>query len=182
MINMNGNKIKASKNFKRKPSFKNALVQSIGGGNTCVFNKNSFDLILKHTKNYNLDYVSHDWLIYILITAMGGNVFFDRFSLNINYRQHSNNLIGSNITFVGRLRRLYDVFFKKSLQDWNSRHINFLETVSIHPKNYATYAHFKKCRDANLITRISSYYKSGIYRQTKSTSFILFISILLRRF
>lgn len=182
MIDVNGNKIGASKNFKRKPSFQNALVQSIGGGNTCVFNKNSFDLILKHTKNYNLDYVSHDWLIYILITAMRGNVFFDRFFLNINYRQHSNNLIGSNITFLGRFRRLYDVFIKKSLQDWNSKHINFLETVPIHPKNYATYAHFKKCRDANLITRIYSYYKSGIYRQTKLTSFILFVSILLRRF
>ena len=35
-----------SPHFKRPPSFKNALIQNIGGGNTMVFNKAAKNIIV----------------------------------------------------------------------------------------------------------------------------------------
>jgi hypothetical protein len=45
LVDVNGNQIGCSPLFTKKPSFANALVQSIAGGNTMVFNKKARDLI-----------------------------------------------------------------------------------------------------------------------------------------
>jgi glycosyltransferase involved in cell wall biosynthesis len=51
------------------PSFRNALVQSIAGGNTMVFNVALKRLIENAGP---LDVPSHDWWVYILVTGSGG--------------------------------------------------------------------------------------------------------------
>lgn len=181
IINSNGNYLGMSPNFKREPGFKNALVQSIGGGNTCVFNKKTFDTILKVTSYDDYDYASHDWLLYIVITAINGNVFFDKNSY-INYRQHKSNIIGSNKSLKSKYRRLYDLFVNKIYVGWNDSHIKILDNLEIHPNNKYVYDCFKKCRDQSICVRTISFFRSGIYRQQSFTSFLIFLGVLFRRF
>ena len=59
-----------SQNYKRPPSFANALVQNMGGGNTMVFNSEARTLINKHS--LNMDIISHDWMMYLFVSAVGG--------------------------------------------------------------------------------------------------------------
>lgn len=181
IIDSDGNQLGMSPNFKRKPAFKNALVQSIGGGNTCVFNKKTFDTILKLTLCNDFDYVSHDWLIYMVITAIDGNVFFDKNSY-INYRQHKDNIIGSNKSLKSKYKRFYDMFVNNVYVGWNDSHIKILDNLEIHPKNKDIYVCFKKCRDKSIYVRTTNFFRSGIYRQQSFTSFLIFLSILFRKF
>ncbi len=55
--------------FFSPPSFRNALVPSIAGGNTMVFNQASKRLMEGAGP---LDVPSHDWWMYILVTGSGG--------------------------------------------------------------------------------------------------------------
>lgn len=180
-VDFNGNKIGMSPIFNRKPSFQNALVQSIGGGNTSLFNKNSFNLILKYTENANFDYVSHDWLIYIIITAVGGNVNYDK-KPSVNYRQHKTNVIGSNLSLKAKFKRSYDLFVNNIYLDWNEKHIKFLDNLDIHPKNINVYNNYKKCRDNSLQVRVISFFRSGIHRQTSLATLIIFITVIMKKF
>lgn len=181
IIDCNGKQLGMSPNFKRQPVFKNALVQSIGGGNTCVFNKKTFDTILKLTSDNDFDYVSHDWLIYLIITAVDGNVFYDKNSY-INYRQHKANIIGSNRSFKSKYKRFYDVFVNEVYVDWNDSHIKILDKLDIHPKNKYTYLSYKKCKDKSIWIRAKNFIGSGIHRQNRLNSFLLFLSVLFRKF
>lgn len=58
--------------FRRPPSFANALVQSIGGGNTMVFNRAACQLLRQAGPPQAI--VSHDWWAYLLVTGVGGQV------------------------------------------------------------------------------------------------------------
>lgn len=68
-----------------------------------IFNKAAKELISKIDMNINI--VSHDWFIYQLISGTGGNIYYDD-KTSMLYRQHSNNLIGSNIGIIPRIKRL----------------------------------------------------------------------------
>ena len=56
--------------FERTPNFRNALVQSIAGGNTMVFNRAARDLLRQAGENVTA--VTHDWWAYMLVTGCGG--------------------------------------------------------------------------------------------------------------
>ena len=79
--------------FKRMPSFANALVQNIGGGNTMVFNLAAKRLLEK--AGSDIEIPSHDWWTYMLVLGCGGKVFYDT-NPYIRYRQHDANLVGAN--------------------------------------------------------------------------------------
>lgn len=59
--------------FKRLPSFRNALVQSIAGANTMVFNR-AARLLLRKTPS-QLEIVFHDWWAYMLVSGCDGRIF-----------------------------------------------------------------------------------------------------------
>ncbi|QWA09340.1 hypothetical protein GTU79_18300 [Sodalis ligni] len=63
--------------FKRSPGFSNALVQSIGGGNTIFINRAAREIAVRAGL---VDVVSHDWWLYILISGVG--VLFLRSTTN----------------------------------------------------------------------------------------------------
>ncbi|WP_187436049.1 glycosyltransferase family 2 protein [Bradyrhizobium hipponense] len=104
-----------SMEFKKPPSFRNALVQSIAGGNTMVFNRAAREL-LKRVADGNV--IIHDWMTYIVISAVGGTIFYDK-RPSLRYRQHENNLVGANISLRARLRRVR-MLLKGQWQEWNS--------------------------------------------------------------
>ena len=91
--------LRASPLFKHPPRFENALVQSIGGGNTMVMNRAALDL-LQDTAGQAKGIVSHDWWAYQLIAGAGGVVIYDRMP-TVLYRQHSGNLVGASDSAFG---------------------------------------------------------------------------------
>ena len=87
-------------------SFRNALVQSIAGGNTMVFNQRA-KMVLEKTGLQQV--VSHDWWLYQLIKGVGGVVFYDP-QPSLLYRQHNGALVGHNCGFKAKLDRIFYVF------------------------------------------------------------------------
>src|SRR5689334_21864250 len=73
--------------FRRPPSFANALVQSLGGANTMVFNRAAKRLV-EAVGVPNV--VLHDWWLYQLVSGAGGAVFYDPEPM-LDYRQHPDN-------------------------------------------------------------------------------------------
>src|SRR5258708_30243627 len=72
LIDEAGNEIGFSPLFHRKPGFRSALVQSIAGGNTMVFNQKARELVV--FCGADVDVPAHDWWLYQVTSACGGPV------------------------------------------------------------------------------------------------------------
>ena len=165
--------------FVKGPSFANALVQNIGGGNTMVFNRAAKDLIVSAAVDTNV--FSHDWWSYQIVTGAGGYVVYDPEPC-LKYRQHANNHIGGNLSWKSRLLRV-----RKLLQGrfrvWNDinlkaleRHKHLLTNDSLNVLN-----DFKKARQSSLFTRLFFFARSGIHRQTFLGNLGLLLGIVLNK-
>lgn len=179
LIDANGQTIGFSPLFRRAPSFANALVQSIAGGNTMLFNAATARL-LSLTPDH-VPIISHDWWTYIIVTGCGGRVNYDAHPA-IDYRQHGNNLIGSNSSVRDRLVRLHRML-KGTFRHWND--VN-LEAVS-HFRQHLTYENqqilelFGSARRAPLYRKLSLISQSGVYRQTLPGNLGLVAASLMQR-
>lgn len=164
LIDESGTIIGLSPVFSRPTSFANALVQSIGGGNTMVFNSATHALF--RLGGAQLDIVAHDWWAYIVVTGAGGKVFHDM-SPSISYRQHEANIIGSNSDMRARLVRLR-MTFSGRFRSWNSRNIAALDSIqsSLSLDSKVTLEYFKKARRSRGLNRFLSLWRAGVYRQT----------------
>jgi glycosyltransferase involved in cell wall biosynthesis len=180
LTNSKGEQIGLSPLFKLPPSFSNSLVQSIAGGNTMVFNKAARDIIAKAKLN-DLDIVSHDWFIYQLISGAGGEVYYDS-TPEILYRQHGNNLIGSNTGLLAKIFRIKQLL-KGSFKDWNDKNIQVLSTNAdlLTKDNQIKLKDFDRARKSWFIPRIIGLIKCGIYRQTIFGNLGLVVAALLKR-
>ncbi|HEX5211409.1 MAG TPA: glycosyltransferase family 2 protein [Pseudolabrys sp.] len=165
--------------FARPISFRNAIVQSLGGGNTMVFNAAAKRLL---ETTGRLDVVLHDWWLYQLVSAVGGAVHYDPQPM-LKYRQHPDNLIGSNHGWAARLVRLR-MIFQGRFRDWNAKNIAALERIPAHlitPPNRAALALFVKLRAASLFKRLYYLRQSGIYRQTVFGNIGLIVATIVKR-
>lgn len=164
--------------FSRPPSFTNALVQNIAGGNTMVMNKKAHTLLCTVGKQ---NIVSHDWWVYLLITGAGGYIYYDSVP-SIQYRQHSDNEIGANVGLLAKLKRLRGVL-KGNFSDWNTLHVEALNNNCnvLTKENLQTLNYFKKSKNAPLFKRILFANKSGIYRQTVEGNIALWIAVVLNK-
>ena len=172
-------KLGKSIEFKKSPSFQNALTQNIFGGNTMVFNRTAYDLISSSKINQKI--IAHDWWCYQIISGAGGNVFYDK-NIYLKYRQHNNNLIGSNISLKDKWMRLCKVANGnfKIQNDHNLRGIiNNQNLLTIN--NGKTLANFIKARESSFLKRIFYFLKSGVYRQTLIGNIALFIGIVIKK-
>ena len=165
--------------FNKPPSFTNALVQNIGGGNTMVFNKATKDLILETTKNATV--VSHDWWCYQIVTGVGGHVIYDSEPC-LKYRQHAHNLVGANTSWRKRFQRILELLqgrFRKR-NDINlaalSAHMHLLTTT-----NQKVLNDFIQARQSSLPKRLALFKQSGIYRQTLFGNLGLLLGIFLNK-
>ena len=180
LINSNGQFIGNSKTFKKPPLFCNALVQSIAGGNTMVFNYQAYQLLLK-TKIYGKIIPSHDWLLYLLVTSHSGSVLYYP-EPSVLYRQHSNNLIGSNKGLKALIFRA-----KKALSGQWKEWIDINIDILLKSPNLSSMArreidHFEEMRCAKRVTkRLTMFRKSGVYRQSLFGNINLIISIILKK-
>ena len=159
-------------------SFSNALVQSIAGGNTMVFNQSAKELLEKAGL---LNVVSHDWWAYQLIIGAGGVVFYDP-EPTLLYRQHSDALVGSNSSFKAKIDRI-GFALNGRFKEWNSINCAALLSVKhlLTKDNRDILFTFDKFRGAKFKDRIKLLKVRGLYRQTWQGTLSLWFAILINK-
>ncbi|WP_245468352.1 MULTISPECIES: glycosyltransferase family 2 protein [unclassified Mesorhizobium] len=165
--------------FKRPPSFRNALVQSIAGGNTMLFNRAARDLLAKASAR--TDFVSHDWWAYLIVTAAGGKVRYEPRPL-VRYRQHGANLVGANVSWRARFSRLGRLF-QGQFATWTDSNLTGLAVNrDLITRDAALCLRlFIRARKGSALRRFSLLGKSGVYRQTLMGTLGLYLAFLWRR-
>jgi glycosyltransferase involved in cell wall biosynthesis len=164
LVDCDNRVIGSSPLFRKPPSFANALMQNIAGGNTMVLN-HAARMILKQV-GQDLNVVTHDWWAYLVVTACGGRVKYDA-EPTVRYRQHGNNLVGSNADAKARLTRI-KMLWDGRFRDLNDRHIQALASLleNMTPENARILARFEQARKAWLVPRLLAFLRMGLYRQT----------------
>ena len=165
--------------FPRPPVFRNALVQSIAGGNTMVFNLRARELIFQIGED--IDVVTHDWLLYLAVTACKGIVLYDP-KPTTRYRQHGRNVIGANSGWQASLRRAV-MLARGDFRHSNNRNASALERIlpTFSPQNEIAFNRFCKARTSGLVSRIRGFRRVGVYRQTVLGQLGLWIGAILGR-
>lgn len=69
--------------YKKGPSFANAVMDCIPLGITCVFNRKARDMIMQNTPRYSC---GQDWWVYLLCEGLG-RVIYDRGFSSVKYRR-----------------------------------------------------------------------------------------------
>jgi hypothetical protein len=162
-IAADGRPIGLSPLFRKPPAFRNALVQSIGGGNTMAFNRAAHNLLVSAGP---VDVACHDWWTYLLVSGAGGRVYYDPVP-SLDYRQHDKNQIGANMGFRARLARIHGMFAGQ-LRGWLDLHTTAL-LASEHlltPENRKLLDAACAMRSASFIDRIRACRQIRPYRQT----------------
>jgi glycosyltransferase involved in cell wall biosynthesis len=164
--------------FRHPPGFRNALVQSIAGGNTMVFNLAAKLLIEKAGE---LNVPSHDWWVYQLISGAEGEVFYDPSSYLL-YRQHKEALVGGNNSFSEKIERVM-MLLQGRFKEWNSQNIAALkDSKHLLAKNHQEVLKiFEILRGAQLKERIRLMRVCGLYRQTRYGTISLFLAALFKK-
>jgi glycosyltransferase involved in cell wall biosynthesis len=162
--------------FLKPPSFKNALIQSIAGGNTMAFNNPLKKVMQKYPR---VDVVSHDWWLYILNELVGGKTLYDSES-TILYRQHARSLIGANTGFLAKMKRLR-MLLGGTYRRYNTLHLEAFSRFSIQTskKNIDLIDQFLIMRDKPLHVRWQMIKKLGFYRQTWDGHLALYLGAIL---
>ena len=164
--------------FLKPPSFRNAIVQSIAGGNTMAFN-NALKKIVSQFKR--ADIVSHDWWLYIVNELSGGATLYDKES-TILYRQHSCSLIGANTGFIAKLKRLR-MLLNGVYRDYNTKHLDTFNQINLPSKkaNIKLIDEFFIRRDQAMPERLRMIGDLGLYRQTLDGQVALYLGAFLHK-
>lgn len=165
--------------FKKSPSFANALIQNIGGGNTMVFNREACRIVAE--TSIDTAVVSHDWWAYIIISGCGGQVYYDPVP-SVRYRQHRDNLIGENTSWGARFLRVRELF-KGRLKGWSQIHIQALSKHQerLTAENVRTLELFASARQGWLPMRLLQLIRSNVYRQTSLDNVGLALAAIFRK-
>jgi hypothetical protein len=159
-------------------TFRNALIQSIAGGNTMVFNQATKTLLESVGM---VPSPSHDWWLYQLVTGAGGVMYYDP-KPYIFYRQHAKALVGGNSSLLAtliRLCKLFDGRYKK-WTDSNIQSLRQAETLLL-SNNIEVLNLFDLMRNAKLKDRLRLLEICGLYRQTWRGTISLLIFAILKK-
>jgi len=164
--------------FAITPSFENALVQSIAGGNTMVFN-HAAKLAIQIDPQHEI--VSHDWWAYLVITGMGGQFVYDPIPTTY-YRQHKANIIGGKKGVFKKFSRLNSLL-SGSLQEWIEGRCAGLYSVvdKLTTQNQFIFQQFCKLRKSSIFTRVLGMKRLGIHRQHFSENVAFYFAVILNK-
>lgn len=163
IVNRDGSHLGYSPLFGKPPSFGNALVQNIGGGNTMLMNAVARDLLLQvGMKNV----VAHDWWTYKVVAGAGGSVFYDP-RPSLKYRQHDRNQVGANNSWRASLKRIKMIAAGR-FAEWSEVDCAALSEIEPLLTAFAVkqLRAFNECRRATFWRRPIFLLKSGVYRQS----------------
>lgn len=167
-----------SPEFTLPRSFRNALVQSICGGNTQVFNQPAKELLEQAGMQL---VVSHDWWLYQIVKGAGGTFYYEP-KPTLLYRQHANALVGGNQSFKGKIDRMLYVVNGR-FKNWNDINYNALCNINhlLTKDNQDILKTFGKFRGAKLKDRVRLLEVCGLYRQTWRSTFNLWIATIFNK-
>jgi glycosyltransferase involved in cell wall biosynthesis len=163
--------------FRRPPSFRNALLQSIGGGNTMVLNRAAF--VLLRESCHRTIFVAHDWWAYLICSGAGGSVRYDPVP-HLSYRQHGENAVGANTGLgaqFGRLRHLAGGGYA----GWITRNLDALARCDylLTPDARAAADELRVIKSARGLAAAMGFRHSGLYRQSRIQDAILTVAAML---
>ena len=162
--------------FKKKPSLRNAVVQSIAGGNTMTWTK-KFHQELQSHPIYSP--ASHDWYLYQFCTYFNHKFIFNTRPV-ILYRQHENNVVGSNVGFLNTLKRI-NLGLKGQYKFWhecNRHHLYSFKKYKHSKDNRMIVDEFYNLREMKFF-RIKYLRKLNIYRQTLQGQIMLYLATII---
>ena len=164
LIDERGDEIGLSQLFQKKPQFRCALVQSIVGGNTMVFNRKARELLVYCGADVNVP--SHDWWLYQVTSACGGEVHYDAYP-SVRYRQHGENAVAANVGWTARMRRLH-MLRQGRFRYWEDLNIAALARLRQHmtAENRRIFDLFCTARHQPLLQRAIIFAQIGVHRQT----------------
>ena len=164
LIDETGKPIGISPLIPKRLDFSNALVQNVAGGNTMVFN-HALVKTLRHA-GADLDIVSHDWWLYIATTATQGKALFDQ-EPHVLYRQHKDNLVGSNMGLTSRFKRLQKLF-SGQFAGWIQQNNLCLQKLETHMTIEAIHRAqlLASIHQVYLYKRLVYFFQSGVRRQS----------------
>lgn len=151
--------------FSRKPSFQNAIVQSLAGGNTMVMNDAAREIIAESCRR--TPFVTHDWWSYLVVSGAGGVVYYDE-KPTVDYRQHDKNLIGANSSWRARMLRIL-LMAGGRFAVWNQQNSQALakcDDLLNDNARQCLYEFDEIRRNKSVVNRTRMLGQSGIYRQT----------------
>jgi glycosyltransferase involved in cell wall biosynthesis len=167
-----------SPEFTLPRSFRNALVQSISGGNTQVFNQVTKELLEQAGPQ---QVVSHDWWLYQIVKGAGGIFYYDP-NPTLLYRQHSNAIVGANSSFRARLDRIFYALNGR-FKNWND--INYTALCNIRhlltKDSQDILDIFGTFRGAHFKDRIRLLEVCGLYRQTWQGTLSLWLATIINK-
>jgi glycosyltransferase involved in cell wall biosynthesis len=172
--------LRPSTRFHRPPGFRNALVQSAGGGNTMVLNPAAIALVRAAVSEAE-EAAVHDWWLYQIVTACGGTILRDP-EPALLYRQHGRNAIGVNTSVRGRIHRILFIMGRR-FSAWNEINLRAL-TASRHrftPEAQAVLEHYAQARQGGVLRRLRALAASGVYRQSRLGTLALYAACLFGR-
>lgn len=159
---------------RRPPCFRNALVQNIVNGHGTVFNRAARGLLRASGVR---DVPFHDWWTYLLIAGAGGRVLYDP-RPGVRYRLHNRNLTGRRPGNFARafrfLRRLANGETRRTIAA-NLRALRRAEGL-LTPENRRVLDVYEEALGRSLPPRLWGLWRSGVYRQTRAESFLMFVS------
>jgi glycosyltransferase involved in cell wall biosynthesis len=179
LIDESGRQIGLSPLFPRMPTFRSALVQSIAGGNTMVFNRKARELLALCGPDVTVP--SHDWWLYQVTSACGGVVHYDAWP-SVRYRQHNRNVIGANTGLAACLRRLR-MLGQGRFRHWSDLNVAALTRLRAHmsAENRQIFDLFCKARHRPLLQRAKMFAQTGVYRQTLLGNLGLAAAVVLKK-
>lgn len=159
-------------------SFRNAIVQSIAGGNTMVFNQVAKDLLEKAGLQ---QVVSHDWWLYQITKGAGGVVYYDP-EPSVLYRQHAKCMVGANLSIKGKADRITHVL-NGGFKCWNTMNFEALCRVQhlLTKDNQDILNIFDKLRHGKLKDRVRLLEVCGLYRQTWRGTLALWLATIFNK-
>ena len=172
--------LRVSPLFRRPLGFRNALVQSAGGGNTMVLNAAALRLVQAALDEAE-DSASHDWWLYQLLAACDGSILRD-IEPALLYRQHDGNAVGANTSMRARLFRIRFIL-GRHFAAWNDLNLRALE-ASRHrftPDACAVLDNYVAARRGGPLARLAALRASGVYRQGRFGTVALYLVCLFGR-
>ena len=178
-VDANNQDLGLSERWTKPLGFANALVQSIASGNTMVFNRAARDLLA--AAGPKIQVAAHDWWTYQLVSGSGGRVFYDS-RPTVRYRQHRDNLIGTNGTWSARFQRAH-MLLRGRFGKWSQMNVAALQTMRPHLtlENQTRLDDFAKARQGGLLARLAAFRRSGVYRQTRFGNLGLVAAVILKK-
>jgi glycosyltransferase involved in cell wall biosynthesis len=162
---------------KHKPSFSNALVQSMFGGNTIAFNaklKNQIESI------NSKDIPSYDWFLYILNTSVGNNTYYMQ-EPKIFYRQHEGSIVGSNVGFKNILKRFF-LFYRGVMRSNISKNLCEIKDIKLITRtNRRLLNEFYFSRDRGLFYRLRIFSNGKFRRYGNFGSIVILLGSVFKK-